>query len=121
MIIFVTLLIIVAIVVIGYYIYPLIKEESATIKEEINEAKKEEESKKNQHKNITSLKNLVAEKSIEEILSKISDDPRKIQRLKEFLQDELKEAMRQKNPDKIRECNRNLKAVQVAENNLKGN
>lgn len=119
MFIFIVMFVIIAILAVTiYFILPLIKEETATIKEEIQEAKKEEEARK---KPTNTLKTLLEEKSVEEILPKISNDPRKIQKLKAFLEEELKEAMRQKNTEKIRECNQNLKAVQIAENNLKGN
>lgn len=118
MFVFIILIIIVIICAIIYFSLPLIKEEAARLKEEIEESKKEEEARKEP---VNTLKALLEEKTVDEILLKISNDPRKLQKLKLFLQNELKEAMRQKNTEKIRQCNQDLKAVQIAENNLKGN
>ncbi len=116
MIIFIILIIAIVGVAI-YFALPIIKEEMARINEEMNEAQKEKQKEVETKKKADSLKSIFEEKSIEEILEKISDDPKKIQKFKIFLKEELNESMKRKDSARVLKCNQGLKAIQNLENN----
>lgn len=116
MIIFFMIVIAIAVLGICYYIFKLLQEENEAFKEE-QKAIEEEEKKKPQNQ----VKAAIQETSFEEILEKASKNINELIKLKEIIKNDLTDAMRQKDMQKIRNCNEKLKAIDLAENNLKGN
>ncbi len=116
MIIFIIIVILLLVIGIVFWLYRLIKEETTILKEE-KQIKEQEEKKKPQNQ----LKSMLKEKSFEQLLEEAKGNMEKLTLLKETTKNDLKDAMRQKNMELIKECNKKLKILDITENNLKGN
>lgn len=115
MIIFIIIVILLLVIGIVFWLYKLIKEETNILKEE-RQIKEQEEKKKPQNQ----LRSMLKEKSFEQLLEEAKGDM-ELTFLKETTKNDLKDAMRQKNMELIKECNKKLKILDITENNLKGN
>lgn len=105
-----------AVLGIGYYLYKLVKEEKNVFDEE--RKKQIEEEEKRTKNDITKI---IKESNFEDLLKEAENDEEKLELLFISVRNDLKEAMRQKNTEKIKECNMKLKKLDLIEDKMKGN
>lgn len=121
MIVFVSFIIIVAIIIIVFYLGKIVKEEKGYIDEDKKVQAAEIEKKRNNLQNLQSKSTVFSEEDFEKLLLEAKNDPNKLDNLKSAIQENLRKSIKAQDMNSSRKCNMQLKRIDIVEKEGKFN
>lgn len=121
MIVFVSFIIIVAIIIIVFYLGKIVKEEKGYIDEDKKVQAAEIEKKRNNLQDLQSKSTVFSEEDFEKLLLEAKNDPNKLDNLKSAIQENLRKSIKAQDMNSSRKCNMQLKRIDIVEKEGKFN